>query len=71
MKNKRAKIVTSYESDMGLVLNWLRLKKVISRSSGTYETKRGLYATDVYSSVSKKDLEIIVKDRFGVFAKVL
>tara|TARA_B100000214_G_C23805796_1_gene552568 strand:- start:492 stop:707 length:216 start_codon:yes stop_codon:yes gene_type:complete len=71
MKNKKVKILASYESDLGLVLNWLRLNKAISRSYGTYETKRGIYAVTVVPRVSKLDLSKMVKDRFGVFAKVL
>jgi len=70
MKNRKAKILASYESDLGLVLNWLRLKKSISSFSSTYETKRGLYAVDVMTKLSKNDLSLIVKDRFGTFAKV-
>lgn len=71
MKSNRLKVLASYESDLGLILNWLRLKKSISSSSKTYETKRGLYAVDVMTKLSKKDLSLIVKDRFGTFAKVI
>tara|TARA_E500000331_G_C17218138_1_gene696780 strand:- start:1160 stop:1375 length:216 start_codon:yes stop_codon:yes gene_type:complete len=71
MKSRRLKVVASYQSDLGLVLNWLRLKKSISSSSETYETKRGLYAVDVMTRLSRKDLSLVVKDRFGTFAKVI
>tara|TARA_R100000005_G_scaffold49069_1_gene23533 strand:- start:361 stop:576 length:216 start_codon:yes stop_codon:yes gene_type:complete len=71
MKKKNIRIVASYESDLGLVLRWLRLKKVISSASSPYETKNKTYAVRVASRVSKKDLSDIVKDRFGIFAKVV
>mgnify|MGYP003151178880 CR=1 FL=1 len=74
MRNKNSKtatIVTTYSADLGLVLNWLLLNKAIVFRGDPYETKRGLYASRVKSKVSKKELSSLVKDRFGIFAKVL
>ena len=70
MKSRKFRILASYESDLGFVLNWLRLKKSISSFSAPYETDRGLYAVQVMTKLSKNDLSLIVKDRFGTFAKI-
>ena len=70
MRNKNVRIVASYESDLGLVLRWLRLKKAISSAGEPYMTKSNSYAVIVRPTVPKSDLASIVKDRFGIFAKV-
>ena len=68
--SKRATIIATSTSDLGLVLNWLRLNKAISSSGEMRDIGNG-YAVSVKSKKPKKDLNIIVKDRFGVFAKVI
>ncbi len=68
--SKSATIVASYSTDLGLVINWLRLNKLVSSIGPIEEISTGAYAVRVKSKVSKKDLNIFVKDRFGVFAKV-
>jgi hypothetical protein len=67
---KRATIIASYETDLGLVLNWLRLKKAVSSIGKKRDLGNG-YAVTVKSKISKKDLNDLVKERFGVFAKVV
>ena len=74
MKNSRSKkatIVATYRQDLSLVLNWLKLLKLVKDVGEVVETKSGAYRVTVRSSVSKADLNIKVKDRFGSFAKVL
>tara|TARA_R110002020_G_scaffold37124_24_gene112126 strand:+ start:445 stop:666 length:222 start_codon:yes stop_codon:yes gene_type:complete len=68
--SKRATIIATTSTDLGLVLNWLRLKKAI-KSSGEIRDIGNGYAAAVSSKMPKKDLNLIVKDRFGVFAKVI
>jgi len=68
--SKKATIIAGYSEDLSLVLNWLRLNKVISSASNRRELQRG-FAVTVKSKLSKKDLNTMVKDRFGVFAKVI
>ena len=70
-KSKTATIVATYRDDLSLVLNWLRLLKVIKSVGDIVETKSGVYRVKVKSSVSKSELNTKVKDRFGSFAKVL
>ena len=70
-KSKTATIVATYRDDLSLVLNWLRLLKVIKSVGDIVETKSGAYRVKVKSSVSKSELNTKVKDRFGSFAKVL
>jgi len=69
-KKKIATIIASYETDLGLVLNWLRLKKVIV-STGNKRALGNGYAVTVKSKISKKALNDLVKEKFGVFAKVV
>ena len=69
-RSKSATIHATYETDLGLVLNWLRLNKAISSSGAPYETKNGGYAVRVRGKVSKSAIVDLVKDRFGIFAKV-
>ncbi len=41
-KNSKTAIVTAiYETDLSLVMNWLRLSKAISSLGSIYETKNG------------------------------
>jgi len=69
-KGKTSTVVATYETDMGLILNWLKLNKAISSHGSVYETKIGSYAVRVRHSMSKKDIRYLVKERFGSFAKV-
>jgi len=66
-KTKSSTIVASYESDLSLVLNWLRLNKAISATGEIYETKNGQYAIRVKH---KKPIKTMVSDKFGTFAIV-
>ena len=73
MKKKGSKfstVVATYETDLSLVLNWLKLNKAISYSGAIYDTKNKTYAARVKGKKSKESLNNIVKDRFGSFAKV-
>ena len=66
-KRNFSTIVASYQSDLSLVLNWLRLNKAISSPGEIYETKNGTYAVRVKH---KKPIKTMVSDRFGSFARV-
>jgi hypothetical protein len=68
--SKKATVIALYDTDLGLVLNWLRLKKVITSAGEKREIASG-YAVAVKSKVSKSELNTIVKNRFGSFAKVI
>ena len=68
--SKNATIIATSSADLGLVLNWLRLKKSISSSGKMRDAGNG-FAVRVKSKVPKKDLNSIVKEKFGVFAKVI
>ena len=68
--SKKATVIALYDTDLGLVLNWLRLKKVITSAGQSVEIRAG-YAANVKSKVSKSELNTIVKNRFGSFAKVI
>ena len=68
--SKKATVIALYDTDLGLVLNWLRLKKAITSSGEKREVGSG-YAATVKSKVTKEQLNQIVKDRFGSFAKVI
>ena len=68
--SKRSTIIAGYSTDLSLVLNWLRLNKAITNAGKTREIARG-YAVSVKSKMSKKDLNSLVKEKFGVFAKVI
>ena len=66
---KKMTIITSYSQDLSLVLQWLRLKRAIKRHGEI--RKLGLvYAAEVLSKNSKKEMKSIVKEKFGTFAKV-
>ena len=69
--SKKATIVATYRTDISLVINWLRLLKVIKDMSEITERKNGTYSVRVKTKVSKEELNTLVKDRFGVFAKVV
>ena len=66
-KKKFSTIVASYESDLSLVLNWLRLNKAISSIGEIYKTKNSTYAVRVKH---KKPIGTMVSDKFGSFARV-
>jgi len=68
--SKRATIVASFSTDLSLIINWLILKKSI-KSVGEIRNIGNAYAVTVLSSLAKKDLNVVVKDKFGVFAKVI
>ena len=69
-KKNSSTIVAINETDLGLILNWLKLNKAISASGSAYEMKNGSYAVRVKHSLSKKEIRHLVKERFGMFAKV-
>ena len=62
------KIVAPYHTDLGLMIYWLRLNDAIS-SSGEIKKSGNEYSVSV-NPKKGKDVKSLVKDRFGVFAKV-
>jgi len=72
-KKKNVTIVTTYSSDLTLILNWLRLNKAISSAGERRKTRSGVYAVSVKmkKGSSKQKINNLVKDKFGVFAKVI
>ena len=67
---KNLKIHASFANDLSLILNWLRLNKIIARAGEPFEAQRGGYVVGVSSRVGKKELSSMVKEKFGAFAKV-
>jgi len=67
---KTATIFAPYGTDLGLVLNWIRLKKVVTSIGDKRDLGNG-YAVTVKSKISKKDLNELIKEKFGIFAKVV
>tara|TARA_Y100000593_G_C4285430_1_gene325193 strand:- start:771 stop:995 length:225 start_codon:yes stop_codon:yes gene_type:complete len=73
MKKKAPKtstIIATYETDLSLVINWLKLNRAISSSGPIYEMKNGSYGVKVKNKKSKSDIKDLVLDRFGSFARV-
>lgn len=68
--SKKATVIALYDTDLSLVLNWLRLKKAITSVGERREIASG-YAVSVKSKISKSALNDLVKERFGSFAKVI
>ena len=62
------KITAPYQTDLGLVIYWLRLNDAISSASKVKKSGNS-YSVSVKSKKGK-DVKALVKDRFGVFAKV-
>jgi len=67
---KKATIIATYDTDLGLILTWLRLNKAIS-SAGERRNIGNGYAVTVKGKVSKSAIRDLVKDKFGIFAKVI
>ena len=67
--SKTATVIATYQADLGMILNWLKLNKAITSSGKMRELKGGTYAVTVKGKLSKKNLNDFVKDRFGSFAK--
>ena len=68
--SKKATVIALYDTDLSLVLNWLRLKKAITSVGERREIASG-HAVSVKSKISKSALNDLVKERFGSFAKVI
>ena len=67
---KNIRIYANYKSDLALIVQWLKLNRAISHAGTPYETKRGGYSVGVKPRAGKEEVQRIVKDRFGSFAKV-
>jgi len=68
--SKKATIHTGYESDIGIVINWLKLKKVLTDLGKVGKSGNG-YSVAVKTKKTKKDLRDMLKSRFGMFVKVI
>lgn len=69
-KKKKVRLRSTYSTDMGLILYWLKLNNAVS-SSGKVEKKDNHYEVSVTPKASRQEIKNLVKDRFGVFADVL
>ena len=77
MKRKRSKsatIIAAYATDLQLALRWAKLNKALKsvgelREIGSKLERR--YAITVKLRISKSELSTLLKDRFGVFIKVV
>jgi len=73
-KSKSAKIIAAYSTDLQLALRWAKSNKALKavgeiREIGLKSGKR--YAVTVKLRTSKSELSSLLKDRFGVFIKVV
>jgi|6_EtaG_2_1085325.scaffolds.fasta_scaffold00058_43 hypothetical protein len=70
-RGKFATISADYESDLSLIMTWLRLNKAI-KSAGEIRQVGNRYSVRVKVSPksSRQDVKNLVKDRFGVFGEV-
>ena len=69
--SKTATIIATYKDDLALIINWLKLLKLVKDAGEVVETKSGAYRVTIKSKVPKSEISIHVKDRFGSFAKVI
>jgi hypothetical protein len=70
-RSKRATIAATYRADLGLILSWLKLNKAITAHGEIRALRNDSYAVSVKSKVNKASLNDLVKDKFGIFAKVI
>jgi hypothetical protein len=68
-RSKKLKIIAPYSTDLGLVIYWLRLNNAVS-SVTKMRRYKNKYAVSVTPRTTDKKLELLVKEKFGVFAKV-
>ncbi len=73
-KSKSATIIAAYSTDLQLALRWAKLNKALKsvgelREIGSKLEKR--YAVTVKLRTSKSELSTLLKNRFGVFIKVV
>ena len=62
-------IVSGYQTDLEMALNWLRLKKVITDASE--QRKQGnLYIATIRSKMNRSEVQKVLTDRFGHYVKV-
>tara|TARA_B100000073_G_C23545799_1_gene498057 strand:- start:466 stop:669 length:204 start_codon:yes stop_codon:yes gene_type:complete len=66
---KKVTIAASYSSDLDLALRWLKLNKAL-KATGPVKKVGNIYTVTVKSR-SKEQVEKLIKDRFGIFIKVL
>ena len=69
-KKKKVRIKSTYSTDMGLVVYWLKLNKAISSSEKVVKSGSH-YEVFVTPKISKQKIKNLIKDKFGVFANVL
>tara|TARA_R110001583_G_scaffold25974_1_gene93800 strand:- start:373 stop:594 length:222 start_codon:yes stop_codon:yes gene_type:complete len=70
LASRRAIIYAGSGDDIGLVIRYLRLKKLLSSHGEVLRHGNG-YAVQVKSKKAKKELSDIVKSKFGIFIKVI
>jgi len=68
--SKTATVIATYSTDLGMVLNWLKLNKAIKSIGPVRQIAGGSYAATVKGKVSKEKLNDLAKDRFGSFVRV-
>ena len=73
-KSKSATIIAAYSTDLQLALRWAKLNKALKsvgeiRELGLKSGKR--YSVTVKLRTSKSELSTLLKNRFGVFIKVV
>lgn len=71
MSSKTSVTITGpYNTDLGLIVAWLRANKAISSSRGIKKTGQK-YSVTVTPIKNKSEISYLVKERFGSFADVI
>ena len=63
-------LVSAYQSDLELAINWLRLNKVVKDLS-PQKKEDNLYIVHAKLTISKTEAQKLVSSKFGRFVKVI
>lgn len=67
---KMATVVSAYQTDLELAINWLRLNGAL-KDMGDQDKKNNLYTVLVKLTISKTEAQKLISSRFGRFVKVI
>lgn len=63
-------LVSAYQTDLELALNWLRLQSVV-KDVGEIKKENLLYIIPLKLTISKTEAQKLVSSRFGRYVKVI
>lgn len=64
------RLVSAYQTDLELAINWLRLKRVV-KDMGEIKKENLLYTIPLKLTISKTEAQKLISSRFGRFVKVI